>query len=895
MTKHKASATNVHGYLSEGIFSDTFVVAHDATSADSLADSIDPTVIDYANIADSTQLTPSTQLRPPSIEREKLFKKFELRILTNTALDRSLVSNQANKELPFYGWFRYKEGFSEPFVDYAIKHILENHEQGVLLDPFSGAGSALFAASARGWQTKGIELLPVGVYATHARFVAEQVDVNQFSTVVTEIIKINFADYYEPNYALHHIPITNGAFPETEERQLVGYISYCQQYIQDENIRTLLVYAAMCILEEMSYTRKDGQYLRWDARSGRSQGKKPFNKGRIYPFQEVIQIKLKQMVRDLERQHTQPVLFEDEPVEGFETNIPHMMPELYKGSCLDMLPTIDSNSIDVVLTSPPYANRYDYTRTYALELVYLGCNEKEVKQLRQDMLSCTVENKGKQDYLYNLYRAMGREVDFQNIESVFYRQEALQEVLTILDNYQAEGVLNNAGIASLVRNYFYEMCFVVYELARTLKPGGTIIMVNDNVQYAGEEVPVDLILSAMAESFGLTIKQIWTLGRGKGNSSQQMGSHGRTELRKCVYVWEKDVIMARTQDKLLAEAHQINYRLRSTFFYRKIKEYDVLALPSQIAHLSRTQELYNWDERADWGIGEDAFKYISEHEELKPVQVFCHPRLLQEFSSLTYYYRNIAALPQKSISYLVQIDIKRYEERQNNAVSIPTQDVFTLARLFNEHITLIIDSSIENFNSEELNALLLTSTGSQIDGAWRNAIGDEAEKVVQRLLVKEAVKRNLLVAFMHRVGVGTGMDYYDQENFEEQTSNIGKYRGILLSNQTSILFSSEPDITLIGKNGLPWGVIEVKGGTDPAGALERYGAAKKSFKKARKGSPDAKTILIASCITPEARERIASDKTIDNFFNLTEVIKEKERYDEFVGLVFSVLGEVSNL
>jgi hypothetical protein len=43
----------------------------------------------------------------------------------------------------------------------------------------------------------------------------------------------------------------------------------------------------------------------------------------------------------------------------------------------------------------------------------------------------------------------------------------------------------------------------------------------------------------MAESFGLVTSHIWTLGRGKGNSSQQMGRHGRTELRKCVYVWEK--------------------------------------------------------------------------------------------------------------------------------------------------------------------------------------------------------------------------------------------------------------------------------------------------------------------------------------------------------------------
>ncbi|MTJ51165.1 hypothetical protein [Dolichospermum sp. UHCC 0259] len=122
---------------------------------------------------------------------------------------------------------------------------------------------------------------------------------------------------------------------------------------------------------------------------------------------------------------------------------------------------------------------------------------------------------------------------------MFQQQAALQEVLRILENYKNEGKLNNKNISRMVHNYFYEMCFVIYELSRILKFGGIISLVNDNVKYAGEEIPVDLILSDMAESFGLKTKYIWTLGRGKGNSSQQMGSYGRTELRKCVYIWEK--------------------------------------------------------------------------------------------------------------------------------------------------------------------------------------------------------------------------------------------------------------------------------------------------------------------------------------------------------------------
>ena len=62
-------------------------------------------------------------------------------------------------------------------------------------------------------------------------------------------------------------------------------------------------------------------------------------------------------------------------------------------------------------------------------------------------------------------------------------------------------------------------------------------MVNDNVQYHGEEIPVDLILSDFAERAGFECQHIWLLARGKGNSSQQMGKFGRREIRKCMYKW----------------------------------------------------------------------------------------------------------------------------------------------------------------------------------------------------------------------------------------------------------------------------------------------------------------------------------------------------------------------
>ncbi len=473
-------------------------------------------------------MTNTAELIPT--ERQLLHSRLVDRLETANHLNRKVVSFQANKDEPIYRWFKYKEGFSSTLVKYFLSEFGNN--LGKLLDPFAGAGTTLFAGQELGWKSYGVEILPVGVFVMQTREALNDIDTNKLRSIVknlwTELAKIENYDTH-----INHIAITKDAFSDETEILLNKFLTYCSK-LKDKKIQTVLRFAAFSILEEISFTRKDGQYLRWDYRSKRNLPGKPFDIGKIYSFEEAMNRKLSQIISDLSGNTTNSLFAEYDS----KASVQHPA-TIIKGSCLEELPKFEDEFFDFIITSPPYCNRYDYTRTYALELVFLGNDNDQVRNLRQAMLSCTVENKEKVDFLQQLYISIGKQKTFDGVIEVYNNSNAMTEVNFVLDELNKLEKLNNNNIARMVKNYFLEMCFVVYEMARITKSGGHCVMVNDNVRYGGEEIPVDLILSEFAENFGFNINKIFVLPRGKGNSSQQMGLHGRTEVRKCVYLWQK--------------------------------------------------------------------------------------------------------------------------------------------------------------------------------------------------------------------------------------------------------------------------------------------------------------------------------------------------------------------
>ena len=211
----------------------------------------------------------------------KLTERFKSQMSIAPYLSRKIVSFQGNKARPAYSWYKYKEAFSAGLVEYFLSNY-EGGTQGKVLDPFAGIGTTLFAASEQNIHADGIELLPIGQEIIQARILLEKgLSPNDIATLELWINSQPWNGFPE-KVPFSTIRITEGAYPSDTVEAIERYRGAMQH--ENEKIQLILRLALLCILESISYTRKDGQYLRWDARSGKIRpGTKPFDKGKFRP------------------------------------------------------------------------------------------------------------------------------------------------------------------------------------------------------------------------------------------------------------------------------------------------------------------------------------------------------------------------------------------------------------------------------------------------------------------------------------------------------------------------------------------------------------------------------------------------------------------------------------
>jgi site-specific DNA-methyltransferase (cytosine-N4-specific) len=468
----------------------------------------------------------------PQQARITLEKEYAALLEETTEFNRKLVSYQGNKARLVHNWIKYREGYSAQLVEMLL------HKFGVgpgdtVLDPFAGSATTLLVAKSLGIDAVGIELLPLCHLAWQAKAHMLDYDLTELRAVYEQL------QASEPGAVVEkfpHVPITEAAFSPKVENDIMFYTAWFANLDISQPGKQLCRLILTSVLEEVSYTRKDGQYLRWDYRSEkvqkrnnarRKQGKEPIRErdfGALPAVKEALSNAFAAVLTDIAR------------IQKLSFRLSRQ--QLVQGNTLLKLPTLEPEQSAAVITSPPYCNRYDYTRTYALEITYLK-PEHDIRDYRQDQLSCTVENRSKLAMLQQYYQSLEQPERYTQILAVVQNNPAFQEINEALRRRWKRGDMNNRGVLSMVEQYFTELTFVFAELFRVCKRGASVAFVNDNVRYGGEVIPVDLLCTNLAEMLGFEPVKVYVLPQRKGNSSQQMGRFGRVPLRKSITIWRK--------------------------------------------------------------------------------------------------------------------------------------------------------------------------------------------------------------------------------------------------------------------------------------------------------------------------------------------------------------------
>ena len=298
-------------------------------------------------------------------------------------------------------------------------------------------------------------------------------------------------------------------------------------------------------------------------------------------------------------------------------------------------------------------------------------------------------------------------------------------------------------------------------------------------------------------------------------------------------------------DDAIDRSHVISQRIRARTDTR---------LQEEVAELSKD---VGFDPYSEVGISEGAWQHV-ESLGIAPLLVFAHPDVLVARPHLSQYYRGIALIPRKRIQQLAGT-VDRWE---SGKLKRPPEAIQALkvARVYNFVISSIIEGSTE-WTLENGYRNILANMAIGLDGTIRNLIGQDAEKLVQSRIL-EWLKANDLIV----------------ESDEERSTYT-------LSEDYSMRFGSEPDIEFrqySSSRGVLVCTIEIKGGRDPAGALERLGAVQKSFENT---PPGCINMVVAGVITPEMQNRLDQMGVVRSFL-LDDVAEDGIGWLEFLNEVF---------
>lgn len=328
------------------------------------------------------------------------------------------------------------------------------------------------------------------------------------------------------------------------------------------------------------------------------------------------------------------------------------------------------------------------------------------------------------------------------------------------------------------------------------------------------------------------------------------------------------------------------YLLKATFFYDKLLRDGYFGLFAKVKGMSDIEGgSLCWDDRSEWKIGKDAWTAIG-RSGIPPMLVFAHPKVLQLNPCFLKYYRSVAMVPQKGLRVLSRVsNVDGIEAGRVEGGKLPKATIMRLVCALNEVMSLVVQLSAK-IDTSQIEGMMYATAGTNVDGSWRNQIGAEEERVIRRIIHDGLLEHKEISSYTDKSNETIKFGTEGAERIKSDTDNI---KSINLKNGCSVCFSSEPDVTIYDAGGSILGVIEIKSGLDPAGALERLGAMFKSFENTLAEYPKAVTVLVISCLTDEVEKRLNSSMVVRQRYLTTDITSSESGKRKFVNRLRAVM------
>lgn len=401
----------------------------------------------------------------------------------------SNINQIQSADRAIHDWYRFVLSFPPHLVRQYLDDFNARPGQTVL-DPFCGTGTTLVEAKKMGYVSSGIEANPMPCFACKVKLQWNIAlgDFEQHSYQIVRLAAALFAkqglDTYNdlPLFAGHEIPVGSLRHLASEQTKLLLTNS-----ISPRPLHRVLELLDLIRAKPMPWTPHQELALATALVADASNLKFGPEVGVRSPKLEDTDVaqkwyqRVQQMASDLRALPDRA----------------YLPSYVYHGDSRTLFP-FEVNSVDFIITSPPYPNEKDYTRATRLESVILGFikSPQELRAIKNQLLRSNTRN---------VYAA---DQDDQWV----HKFESVQRLATEIEDKRQE-LGKTSGFEKLyhrvVRLYFGGMHRHLEALKRVLVPGALCAyVVGDQESYFRITIRTGQLLAEIAEANGYKVERI---------------------------------------------------------------------------------------------------------------------------------------------------------------------------------------------------------------------------------------------------------------------------------------------------------------------------------------------------------------------------------------------------